>query len=89
MHGWDCAKNRASGQQQAATVQVRHWTVHREITIKEYFFFFFNSVYFQIGNYKGNFLSLRLAGVSTTPWARQSCGCNLSRSDVKHGNPGT
>lgn len=29
-----------SGQQQAATVQVRHWTAHREITIKEYFFFF-------------------------------------------------
>lgn len=52
-------------------------------------FFFFFSVYFQIGNYKGNFLSLRLAGVSTTPWARQSSGCNLSRSDVKHGNPGT
>lgn len=77
-----------SGQHQAATVQVRHWTAHREITIKEYIFFF-NSVYFQIGNYKGNFLSLRLAGVSAKPWARQSSGCNLSRSDVKHGNPST
>lgn len=28
-----------SGQHQAATVQVRHWTAHREITIKEYIFF--------------------------------------------------